>query len=64
MITKELKSITKDPICGMAVDEKTALHTERDGKTFYFCSEDCRKKFLSMPAGEKPAAGKAGGCCG
>ncbi|MDZ4816568.1 MAG: YHS domain-containing protein, partial [Verrucomicrobiota bacterium] len=27
-----------DPICGMTVDEATALHAERDGKTFYFCS--------------------------
>jgi YHS domain-containing protein len=24
--------MTKDPICGMEVDEATALHAERDGK--------------------------------
>ncbi len=29
--------MTKDPICSMTVDEATALHVERDGKTFYFC---------------------------
>jgi Cu+-exporting ATPase len=34
----------------MTVDEATALHAERDGKTFYFCSEHCRKKFLSQSA--------------
>ena len=45
-----LKSGTKDPICGMLVDEATALHAERDGKTFYFCSDHCRQKFLSTPA--------------
>src|ERR1035437_4931861 len=54
--------MAKDPICGMTVDEATALRAERDGQTFYFCSEHCRKKFLSMPAtakhDEKPAAGK------
>ena len=47
---KESKSMTKDPICGMAVDEATALHAERDGKTFYFCSDHCRQQFLSAPA--------------
>jgi Cu+-exporting ATPase len=39
-----------DPICGMTVDEATALHAERNGKTFYFCSDRCRQKFLSPPA--------------
>jgi P-type Cu+ transporter len=47
-----------DPICGMTVDEARSLHTERDGATFYFCSEHCQKKFLSTPAtakhGDKP----------
>ncbi len=55
--------MTKDPICGMTVDEATALHAERDGKTFYFCDDHCRQKFLSAPAGAKPE-GKTGGCCG
>ena len=37
--------MAKDPICGMTVDETTALRAERDGQTFYFCSEHCRKQF-------------------
>ena len=45
--------MTKDPICGMTVDEATRLKAERDGQTFYFCSEHCRKKFL---AEAKPAS--------
>ena len=40
---------TKDPVCGMTVDEASALHAERDGKTFYFCSDHCRQKFLAAP---------------
>ena len=60
---KESKSETKDPICGMSVDEATALHAERDGKTSYFCSDHCRQKFLSAPAGAKSEA-KPGCCCG
>ena len=63
MTMKETKSVTKDPICGMTVDEATALHAERDGKTFYFCSDHCRQKFLSTPAGANPEE-KPGGCCG
>ena len=39
----------KDPICGMTVDQATALRAERDGETFYFCSEHCRQKFLGQP---------------
>jgi P-type Cu+ transporter len=37
--------MTKDPVCGMTVDEATAVHAERDGKTFYFCGEGCLKTF-------------------
>src|ERR1035437_4781707 len=52
--------MTKDPICGMTVDEETALRAERDGQTFYFCSEHCRKEFLSQSAPAK----SDGDCCG
>jgi Cu+-exporting ATPase len=47
----------------MTVDQAAALHAERNGETFYFCSDHCRQKFLSTPAGAKPG-GKSGGCCG
>jgi YHS domain-containing protein len=59
----EKKSVTKDPICGMTVDEATALHAERSGKTFYFCCNRCRQKFLLDPVGAKPDD-KSGCCCG
>jgi Cu+-exporting ATPase len=43
----------------MTVDEASPLRTERDGQTFYFCSDHCRQKFLSTPvtakAEEKPS---------
>lgn len=63
MTMKESKPVTKDPVCGMTVDEATALHAEHDGKTFYFCTDHCRQKFLSTPAGTKPE-GTPRGCCG
>ncbi len=37
-----------DPICGMTVNEATALSVERDGETFFFCSEHCRQKFTAL----------------
>ena len=38
--------MVKDPICGMKVDPKKAKFTfEKDGKTYYFCSQDCYKAF-------------------
>jgi Cu+-exporting ATPase len=40
----------------MMVNEDTSLRAERDGQTFYFCSDHCRQKFLSTPAIAKPAA--------
>ena len=62
MSMNEAQSVTKDPICGMTVDPATALQAQRDGKTSYFCCENCREKFLSNPVGAKQE-GKAGGCC-
>jgi Cu+-exporting ATPase len=50
-------AMPKDPICGMTVDESTEYKTEADGKTVYFCSEHCLKKFLNGETGgeKKPA---------
>jgi uncharacterized membrane protein YraQ (UPF0718 family)/YHS domain-containing protein len=36
-----------DPVCGMSVDKGKALSLERDGHTYYFCSEHCRAAFAS-----------------
>ena len=38
-----------DPICGMTVDESSAISTTRDGEIFYFCSEHCHQKFIGQP---------------
>ena len=44
-----------DPICGMTVDQATARSAERDGQTFYFCGEGCRRKFLAGEGGARHA---------
>jgi Cu+-exporting ATPase len=45
--------MAKDPICGMTVDAASALPAERDGQTYYFCSDHCRQTFLSKSADTK-----------
>ena len=59
---KVVELMTKDPMCGMNVDEATAVHADRDGKTLYFCSDNCRQKFMSGSAHEK-LKDTSGGCC-
>lgn len=37
--------MTKDPICGMQLDENIAIKLEKDGKIYFFCSNHCKDKF-------------------
>jgi YHS domain-containing protein len=42
--------MTKDPVCGMNVDEKNAeFTTQFAGKTYAFCSENCKQEFEADP---------------
>ena len=36
----------RDPICNMECAEDSAITTEFQGETYYFCSEGCRDRFL------------------
>jgi YHS domain-containing protein len=40
-----------DPVCNMQVDpNKAAGQSEYQGKTYYFCSAGCKKRFDANPA--------------
>jgi P-type Cu+ transporter len=40
----------KDPVCGMEIDRALAeARATHEGKTYYFCSEECKKIFLDDP---------------
>jgi Cu+-exporting ATPase len=40
----------KDPVCGMTVEPDSAAATaEHNGKTYYFCSVDCKEEFEEDP---------------
>ncbi|WP_296706347.1 heavy metal translocating P-type ATPase [Rhodoblastus sp.] len=39
----------KDPVCGMNVDPQKARSATHVGKSYFFCSEVCRSKFVTDP---------------
>lgn len=41
--------MAKDVICGMKVSEDTELKSSFQGKSFYFCSEQCKETFDKNP---------------
>ncbi len=40
-----LNKKTRDPVCGMAVDENSALSLILKKQTYYFCSQSCLAAF-------------------
>ena len=38
-----------DVVCNMPVDPRTATKTEYQGKTYYFCQQDCKDSFETSP---------------
>jgi len=48
--TTEKPGMVTDPVCGMSIDpDAAAAHTEHDGVTFHFCSQNCRDTFAADP---------------
>ncbi|HEV2119568.1 MAG TPA: YHS domain-containing protein [Candidatus Bathyarchaeia archaeon] len=42
--------MTKDPVCGMMVDErKTKFQSIYEGRNYYFCSSACKTTFDRSP---------------
>ena len=40
----------RDPVCGMQIDpQDAAAQMDYQGRTYYFCSEDCHQKFMQNP---------------
>ncbi|SFV60164.1 Lead, cadmium, zinc and mercury transporting ATPase; Copper-translocating P-type ATPase [hydrothermal vent metagenome] len=44
-----MKTLLKDPVCGMEILEDTGFHTLFDGNTYYFCSQKCQDSFMEEP---------------
>ncbi|HKY89161.1 MAG TPA: ATP-binding cassette domain-containing protein [Candidatus Limnocylindrales bacterium] len=43
---KDMVTMATDPVCGMAVERERSVSAERDGETYWFCSNGCRAEFL------------------
>ena len=42
-----VNEMVKDPVCGTYVLARDATHLRTHGKTYYFCSDECRKRFIN-----------------
>ena len=51
-VKKKKETTIRDPQCGKPVDPKKALPLTWEGKTYYFCSQECRKQFDLDPPGD------------
>jgi uncharacterized protein len=43
--------MVKDPVCGMYMDSRLAVRLDNNREEFYFCSEDCKNKYLNQSNG-------------
>jgi YHS domain-containing protein len=41
------QKLVRDPVCGMHVAEGLALPFAQGAEILYFCSDECRRKFLN-----------------
>jgi len=60
-----VRNVERDPVCGMNVEpEKARAKVEHGGKSYYFCSAGCGKRFEQAPeqflSGGAPAAAHHG----
>lgn len=49
------KKLVRDPVCGLHISEGLALPFDEGSETIFFCSAECRDKYLE---GEKKFAAK------
>ena len=46
----ESEQLVTDPVCQMRIKPSDAVATvEREGTTYYFCSQDCADSFRESP---------------
>ncbi|MEF3169246.1 MAG: transcriptional regulator [Deltaproteobacteria bacterium] len=45
--------LVRDPVCGVYCPKRDALMLRTWGETHYFCSEECRRRFLQENSPEK-----------
>ncbi|MDM7998070.1 MAG: hypothetical protein QUT30_20565 [Acidobacteriota bacterium] len=48
--TEGSNPMVKDPVCGMYMDSRLAIRLQRKQEDIYFCSENCKQKYLNQAA--------------
>ena len=51
--------MVKDPVCGMYMDSRLAFRLNRRSEELYFCSEECKQKYLRDSSGSGVAGSAA-----
>ena len=49
--SNEIEGMKRDSVCGVFVPESQAVILREKGETLYFCSGECREKFLHSGRG-------------
>jgi YHS domain-containing protein len=44
--------MVKDPMCGMYMDARLAIRMDSWKEVIYFCSEECKKKYMNRSTNE------------
>jgi uncharacterized protein len=44
--------MVKDPMCGMYMDARLAIRMDSRRDAVYFCSEECKKKYMNKSTNE------------
>jgi YHS domain-containing protein len=57
--SRPAQKMVKDPVCGMYMDSRLAVRMENRNDIVYFCSEECRKKYLEGSSGAGTASNSA-----
>ncbi len=45
----DVKKMEKCPVCNMSIDTRTGLKEDYKGRSYYFCSESDKQKFMTSP---------------
>ncbi len=43
---KEATEMVQDPVCGVYIPKDQAVHIKVNGKDIFFCSKECKNKYL------------------
>ena len=55
----ETEQLVRDPVCGMELERADAVGaSDYRGQVYFFCSDDCKQRFLAAPSSFVSAASK------